>query len=69
MRTCFNPPPTFLFLTELLINAIIVEIYLCNNYKKKYSEMKSTANIAQSEQTPDPAQPKWVEIPFICHWP
>ena len=27
--------------------------------------MKSTANIAQSEQTPDPAQPKWVEIPFI----
>lgn len=28
-------PPTFLFLTELLINAIIVEIYLCNNYKKK----------------------------------
>ena len=26
---------TFLFLTELLINAIIVEIYLCNNYKKK----------------------------------
>ena len=31
--------------------------------------MKSIAHIGQSEQTPEPAQPKWVEIHFICHWP
>ena len=39
---------TFLFLTELLINAIIVETYLCNNYKKsipKWNPLQTSDNL------------------------